>query len=321
MATITVSAGLDKAVADFKAIFAANPPLVTNGQFQIQQATFKAVVKVVEDEFATINPVDSDLRSDFNDYKDSFTDPDAAARVLKTIKRKKLEAAFPETFKVFSPDPGATPQWAAGLWNGLWATGGISAAPMISRPTAAKVLAARNREVSACHDTAFSIARKFLLAKKSSAKPSKKAYSAGQMAGAALRTSGDRQTVIYNPTAFGAEIGKLRASMLDGYIYVVGALSGLNHTNVGMAFPNPEHWLVVFAQEGDTFVFWDSDLGTADISDLPTWGPGFGLLFARNNHFSTAVDSPDFDDLDSDGNHLNNTARHRYQVYLASPLS
>jgi hypothetical protein len=130
----------------------------------------------------------------------------------------------------------------------------------------------------------------------------------------------NRQTVVYDQGQLNAAVDRIKAAISRGYLYKIGVLSGLNHEDSGPRFPNPEHWLLVFAHDGaETFVFWDSDAVVSDIWTIG-WGRGFGLLFHKFGRFSTALDDPDFNTLSNDGEHCLNPRRHRYQAYLAAPL-
>jgi hypothetical protein len=208
------------------------------------------------------------------------------------------------------------------VFNTIWGSNAIPPAPTILEPTAAKARVAYQREQGACHDTTLRMARKLLSARGSTltSDPSKN-YSAGQIAGAQLTDEAEgRQRVVYNQGQLDAAVDRIKAALSRGYLYLIGVLSGLNHTNVGMKFPNPEHWLLLFKHDGaDAFVFWDSDAVVSDIRQLG-WERGFGLLFHRFGRFSTAMDDPDFHELRDDGDHVAFPKRHRYQAYLASPI-
>jgi hypothetical protein len=318
--TLTVANVLNDAVTDFKAAFAVNPALITNGQFQITDATLVAVRRRVTTEFTAVGSVDPEVRAAFDRYWDDRSQSNADD-VLNTIKRKSLEATFPETVKTFSPDPGATFAWANGVFNTLWGSPAIPPPPIILEPTAQKARVAFEREKSACHDTTVLMARKLLNARSPTLGSDPSNYSAGQIANAQLRNeAAGRQTVVYNQGQLDAAVGRIQSAMSRGYLYLIGVLSGLNHTNVGMRFPNPEHWLLLFKHDGaDTFVFWDSDAVVSDIRQLG-WGRGFGLLFHKFGRFSTAMDDPDFNELRDEGDHVVFPKRHRYQAYLASPI-
>src|SRR4051812_6449929 len=115
--SLTVAKVLDDAVADFKAAFAANSALITFGQFQVTEATIIAVIQRIQAELPAVGSVDPDVRTALVSFISDDRSQAKADAVLATIKRKKLEATFPETVKVFSPDAGATPAWANRLFK------------------------------------------------------------------------------------------------------------------------------------------------------------------------------------------------------------
>jgi hypothetical protein len=312
---------IETAVTNFKNTFSASPSLITNGQFQVTDATIIAVLRRVDAEFTRVGAVDSEVRAAFDSFKRDSTDQATADAVLATIKRKGLEATFPETVKVFSPDPGATSAWANGMFNTIWGSNAIAAVPAIPDPTAQKIRAANVMEQDKCHKTTVRMGQKLLAARGSTLTRIPSNYSAGQIANAQLRKqTADRQTVVYDQGQLDAAVDKIKDALSHGYLYKIGVLSGLNHEDSGPRFPNPEHWLLVFAHDNaDTFVFWDSDAVRSDIGTF-NWGRGFGLLFHKFGRFSTAMDDPDFNTLYRDGNHVLFQSRHRYQAYLADPI-
>jgi hypothetical protein len=321
---LTVANVLNDAVSDFKKAFAVNPTLITRGQFQISDATADAVIERVKDEFLKVGLADPEVLAAAKNYKEDrkkFTRADTADAVLRTIKQKKLETTVPETVNAFSPDPGATLVWANSMFNMIWGSNAVPPPPMISEPTAQKARVAFKREAGACHDVTVRMARKLLTARGSTLTSNSLNFAAGQIANAQLRNEErGRQKVVYNQSQLGAAVGKIQVAISRGYLYLIGVLSGFNHTNVGMKFPNPEHWLLLFAHDGnDTFVFWDSDAAVSNIAQLG-WDKGFGLLFHRFGRFSTAMDDPDFNELRDNADHVVSPRRHRYQAYLAKPI-
>jgi hypothetical protein len=321
---LTVANVLNDAVKDFKSAFAVNPALITNGQFQIADATADAVIERVKNEFLKVGLADPEVLAAAKTYKEDrkkFTRSDTADAVLRTIKQKKLEKTVPETVKAFSPDPGATLVWANSLFNMIWGSNAVPPPPTISEPTAQKARVAFKREEGACHDVTVRMARKLLTARGSTLTSIPSNFAAGQMANAQLQNEKrGRQKVVYNQGQLDTAVGRIQAAISRGFLYLIGVLSGFNHTNVGMKFPNPEHWLLVFAHDGaDTFVFWDSDAERSNIAQLG-WGQGFGLLFHKFGRFSTAMDDADFNELRDNADHVVSPRRHRYQAYLAAPI-
>jgi hypothetical protein len=328
----TVAKVIKEAVEDFKKAFAVNPALYTSGQFQLYDATRDALWWKVKTEFTRVGSVDPEVQAAFDRFWDDRLEPTKADAVLSTIVRKSLKETYPETVKVFSPDPHATMAWANGVFNRLWGSNAIPVALTIPDPTAAKVRVAYQREASACHDTALRMARRLLAARGSTLTSNPSNFAAERIAGALPRDEPEgRQTLVYNHGQLDTAVDRIKAAMSRGYLYLIGVLSGLTHRDHGRIFPTPdqnprdprvgpEHWLLFFKHDdADTFVFWDSDAPVTHIGNLP-WGPGFGLLFHKFGRFSTAWDDADFHELSDQGDHDSNQRRHRYQAYLAAPI-
>jgi hypothetical protein len=187
-------------------------------------------------------------------------------------------------------------------------------------PTAEKVLAMRKKEKSACGTVAFSMAQKVLKARKAGITFTSPPFS-GIIGNASIRTEADKkQTVTYNPSTFADQVAKIGDAISRGYVYVVGATSGLAHDL--KKWPDPEHYLLLFAYDGGTnFAFWDPDAQRSDIASRPVDGQGFGIAKLLDTHFSTAWTSADFDEIDPrTGDHKWEPTRHRYQLYQAQPL-
>ena len=67
-AVVVPGQAFDQAVTDFKARFALNPDLVTDGQFQFTNSLHRAVVRTVEAEFASVGAVDPGLQTAFDNF-------------------------------------------------------------------------------------------------------------------------------------------------------------------------------------------------------------------------------------------------------------
>jgi hypothetical protein len=320
---LTVAQVIKDAVKDFKAAFAANQLLITRGQSQVMIATTIKVEERVLTEFARVGSVDPDVQAAFDNYVKNVLSKPRADAVLHAVKHKQLETTLPETVKAFSPDPEATKAWANGLFNTIWGSNAITPPPPIINPTAQKVRAAFEVEKDACHATTVAMARKFLHAKRPTLTSIPANYSSGQIAHAVCPQTleaGRRQTIRYHQAELDAAVGRIQAAIARGYLYKIGVESGLNHLDSGPRFPNPEHWLLLFAHDGaDAFVFWDSTPFSSHLAQFD-WGPGFGLLFHKFGRFSTAWDDSDFNELSDKGDHVYNQTRHRYQAYLAQPI-
>lgn len=315
MVTLSSTSRLDTLVADFKSLFASNPALLTNGQFQITTILINVIFQIVSDELSTILP-NSDLNDAFSRWKDDRANAAHAAEILKVIKRDKLEAWLPKTVHIFSSDPKSS-AFVQAAFGSLWTSSGVPAPAAVPDPTFDKLAAARKREDSACFETTSSLGRKLRTASSMSA-PARGLFESGTVAGARIGSmGGKRQEIVYNPVQLADAMSKVGATIDRGIVYRAGVMSGENHTNVGKKFPDPEHWLLIFGRDGDQFAFWDSDSATTNISRLG-WGAGFGLLFYRNNRFSTAADPADFANV-SGPNHVDEPVRHCYQVYNLTP--
>lgn len=317
MSSLAGNPRLDALVKGFKDTFAANPALLTNGQFQISDVLVGDIATRVRLELAAILP-NADLEKAFAAWQDDDTNPARAADILTIIRRDGLEAWVPQTFRIFSADPRAA-DVVSTTFGATWSGSGIPAPVAVAAPSAAKVAAAFKREASACFETTGALGRKYRTAMARKAPTDPALFQSGQLANARLVTRPTRQEIVHDAPALGAAMAKVGAALDAGVVYRAGVMSGANHTNVGKTFPDPEHWLLLFGRDGDAFLFWDSDAATTNIATFPGWGPGIGVLFFRDNRFSTAIDTADFFAI-SDSAHVAETERHCYQVYNLSPF-
>ncbi|WP_426960273.1 hypothetical protein [Muricoccus radiodurans] len=318
--TIDDPTALDNAVQKFKNTFSANLALITNGQFQIQNANFNAIWSQVQSEFGTAGIGQNDpIAVAFSAFMTSMSGSDRAA-FEKLLKEPKMAAALPVTKKLFAPD-GRASVVVASAFSATWTGGGIPAPVSTTNASVDQMIAGRAREASACFETSVALGSKLKTAR-GTGKVAGPHYASGQIASARLRNvpGGSRQEVVYDPKALADAVSKIAASVAAGQLYIFGVLSGDNHTNVGKKFPDPEHWLLVFDVVKGQFLFWDSDSSTTELSMYPSWGPGIGILFHKSDRFSTANGGSDFDAIQNN-HHLHWSTRHAYQVYVARPLS
>jgi hypothetical protein len=318
--TASVGEWFTTEVNGFKALFAANPTLVTNGQFQISNVLKKALANIflAEESAAAVSPWG--LHQAVADFLDNPKKPNAITDVRRLIIDNHAEATYPQTLVAFADDPGASASVNT-QFRQLWGTGGAPPAFSVSTPTAANYKAAFIKEKDACFATTVSMAKKFQTARNDPIDYTGDLVSGGKIAGASLKNEASgRQTVSYSPAALSDAVTKIGDAITHGYVYVLGGESGVNHTNTGKAFGDPEHYLLVFAYDGaGKFAFWDSDAFVSNIRSQGT-GPGFGILFFADGHFSTARDQTDFDGIDAGGDHTSEPQRHRYQIYYANPI-
>jgi hypothetical protein len=321
--TGTMITVFDKKVAEFKALFAAAPTLVEFGQFQVSDSLKAKLDAAVTAELGVLmlreNPiwvaVSNFIAEPINEESRTLADD-----VLAAIKGSAFEDKVPVTKGIFTKDKTATEAWAAAQYGTVWDTTGILSAPVPAAPTADQVIAAWRYERYKCGRTATSMARKAIAASKSGLKPDRSNYVSGQIAGAQLVPSGNREIIKYDSKLLADATAKIASSIDKGYIYKFGVQSGRIHENkTHNPYPNPEHYLLAFAQfDNSAFLFWDPDGTTSDIKSRP-WGEGFGVIYHRDRRLSTAYDDADFKAIV--GNfHANSPRRHLYQVNLAAPV-
>jgi hypothetical protein len=102
-----------------------------------------------------------------------------------------------------------------------------------------------------------------------------------------------------------------------GGFLIAGVLSGKEHES---DHPIVEHSILIFAVSGKQFLFWDPDVGSANILKYGAQlGVSLGLLVhdqseADTPRMTTGEDFADLFDIDGNGFHRQNPNRHRYQV-------
>lgn len=317
----------DTKVDEFKKLFASSMDVVEGGQFAVTNALINQRAYDIDKELKATPGAPAAVGAALKDYVKNDTANDYRVRAnaaLKAIKDATLEGSFPITTKMLSPDPEATVQWAAQKYGAVWTSPGMTNVPVGILVTADKIKVMYDYEKDKCYRTAQAMGAKTVLARASGLKSNPANYSGGQIAGAKVTSAGTRDLIKY--TSLDQAVGAIVKAMSGGYAYVFGVLSGVQ----GGPSPDPknnvpgdpEHYILAFAQGTlngkQAFLFWDPDAGVTNLRSR-TWGYGFGLIYNSDGHLSTAEDQTDFDKVDAGGDHLNNTARHCYQVFLAAP--
>ncbi|MCE8426298.1 MAG: hypothetical protein J5U17_11045 [Candidatus Methanoperedens sp.] len=304
---------LSSAVANFKSVFNANPKILTLGQFHIHYLVHEEMNKDITTDL-NAKP-DAELNQIWNNMKNVNS-----KTLINKIKSRGIEANYPNIVKAYSKDNSATPIWAKTLYDHFWNGDTINPSPNIIPATLDRYLVAFDQEKGACYKSTRALARKYIKAKGLQPIPNSLKISLGQIANANVVRDplSNLDNVVYgNPQALQQIISNIKKALDASYLVECGVLSGVKHEM--SQFPIPEHYVLVFAYDGDTFVFWDSDVTVSNIK-ATGWGKGFGVLFATNNTFSTGFDSVDLMSVDVNGNHLQLSQRHRYQVYYVQTL-
>jgi hypothetical protein len=138
----------------------------------------------------------------------------------------------------------------------------------------------------------------------------------------------------FSATQLGSVIPKVRhvlqgdpgGPLKSGYL-VAGVLSGYTWDWKYPEFhPKIEHYILLFAAEGDQFLFWDPAVGDTNIAGLERQlGLAIGILYydhadPAKSRLSTGIDSGDLSNLVG-GDHRAFPHRHRYQIQtLAKPV-
>jgi hypothetical protein len=120
----------------------------------------------------------------------------------------------------------------------------------------------------------------------------------------------------WNPAQLDAAVQSARTLIPKRYL-VAGCLSGFKWDFD--EHPFPEHYILIFAVQDDTMLFWDPDATSTHITEFgERLGINIGLLYYDHSDpakptFSTGVDFTDLSTL-SGGDHLAHRRRHRYQI-------
>jgi hypothetical protein len=343
------TAKLDKAVADFKALFGTHVQMFQFGQFYVTNRTLRDLRALIEAEirgnlrlkFATpaeLAGVIAFFDKQLSEGVDRV-DLGLITSILNGLERDGDLAPIRELFEPSKQDRANAQRDFDALWTGS----DIPAAPHFSSspPTFGKARAAKLLENDRCFQVLRSMSSKTLRARAVTALPAGVSFSAGAIGGAvpvettpASAGQVPQQTLAYSVTAqLAVGIQRMKAAVDAGGQVHCGVLSGARHEN--SKFPQPEHHVLVLAHDQidgrDVFLFWDPDAAQSNIVSTH-WGQGFGVLIGSATRLSTAIDEADLKAIDlrktlptglannDFGNHLSEPRRHCYQVYFVQTL-
>ena len=324
---------ISTAIANFKSTFSTNPKILTSGQFHIRDLVFNEISNAVNADL-TAKP-DSELQAIWNGML-AVVDGFKSKNLINKINGRGIAVDYPNIVKVYAPDPTATKAWAQALYKQFWLNDTINVSPNVNPATVARSDAAYDLggidlngrptgEKGACFSSTHALGRKYIKARGLGPIPANLKISQGQIAGVKtpLREGVLDRIVYSSPEALKKVVDDIKAALNAGYPVVCGLLSGATHDTI--EFPKPEHFILVFAYENNVFAFWDSDVSVSNMT-ATGWGPGFGILVATRDTFSTGWDAADLSAVDTDmhsdtwGDHLHFPRRHRYQVYSVQTL-
>jgi hypothetical protein len=141
------------------------------------------------------------------------------------------------------------------------------------------------------------------------------------------RSTDNNVMLRYNPAQLANAMQQARILLAPtlpsaGYLSA-GCLSGFKWEYDDHPFP--EHFILIFAAHNDTFLFWDPDATSTDITEFGNrLGINIGLLYYDQSDpakptLSTGVDFADLSTL-SGGDHATHRRRHRYQIATLSKV-
>ena len=327
---------LNAKIEKFKSDFIGHEQLYQYGQFYVTNRTIDYVLATVEQiirsdvGFMFSNPQEIENLIQFFRSKLSVRvqeiDLNGINAMISLVEVNRNLEALRALF-VQGPQDMAKAQTN---FNIVWQSTDIgSAPPWFGILAFSDALAAYQLEKTKCFEVLGSFARKLHKKRGITSLPVNLRLSNGIIAGALPQDSGIGQLRIgYNsPQDLVALYSQFRRIIDAGGFIQCGVLSGALHEQ--SSFPNPEHYILIFdygiVDGKPVFLFWDPDAAQSNISTTQ-WGTGFGCLFALANSFSTGSEEADLVNIDinskSDdfGNHLNDTRRHRYQVYYIQTL-
>jgi hypothetical protein len=321
-------------VSKFKLNFTANPHILSLGQYHVANLVLIEIKKVVNEEL--LKKPDKELQEAwrFMISNNGFL----FDNLIDIIKKRNLQGDYPNIVKIYTVDTSATSAWAGLLYDQFWNSSTIEASPSVSPATRDRYKIAfenggpllkdkRIGEKSACFNSTNALARKYIKVQK--LPPISKDIKIDSILipltqSVPKPTNKEIQNLSYDLTALPKIIERIKKVLKASYPVLCGVLSGINHDK--SKFPNPEHYILVFAYTDDnSFLFWDSNINASNIQGLD-WGPGFGVLFATDSSFSTSFNRSDLSSIvigeAFSGDHINPpNRRHRYQVYNVRSLS
>lgn len=317
-------------VKSFKDVFEPdNPTILVNGQFNITNAVEAAIVKTVElktGSDAGLNGVWTTLKTRGEIDFDKLRTQNSA--IKSYIDNNNLGTQYSDISDLFKPHGGDPIQK---MFGDFWIPPTIKPPPTIAKPTFDLLQKAYDWEKAKCGYVAQMLASKYVK-KKNAPLPAELLFDQTGILKVQIKpanlsaNSHDPQTFTYDAPQLKTIMGKVENSLKKNRPVVVGVMSGTNHTDNGVAFsldPSsiaPEHYILIFAQDGsDKFFFWDPDDQSSNI-ESQGWGPGFGVLFYRNDRIGTAFSDADLTGIETqgelEGDHSSAPKRrHRYQAY------
>jgi len=328
----TLRDGFTAEVERFKSLLGRDPTMLEYGQFHVSFTIYKEMWRIVNADLASV-PVNAMLEiwQSMNQKVDGLTSND----LVNYIKLSHLESVYPNIMKVYSTAP-AGGQPPGQLYDQYWHNDDLNPSINVAPATRARYLSARRRggggpilgtervgEESACLDSTSSLARKYVKAQAPLPPiPAALSIPKAQIPGTRLSAKKDPfplgSRIIYEqPSALANTLVRIKQAINAKYPVICGVLSGETHDK--RPFPDPEHYLLLFAfLPENIFLFWDSNIVATKIDGLG-WGRGFGALYATASTFSTGADEADLEAYilggKFSGDHLARPTRHRYQVY------
>lgn len=328
------SAVFDPAVKQLKADCAANPGLVTYGQFYISDTVhyllLAQVTKILESiprfdasapNGATILGVPVLNQTFLNQLAGLMWSPLDWNRLTSFLNSKEVKGDLAPVRALFPSDPPGTKE-AIAVKNAYWyvwgsseiATGLPPSTTWITGLSGTLMDAAWSYEKARCFDSTTSFATKILKKRGVKSLTSTLRISQGMIAGAALTGPAldphmsnpmvPPQTITYSPLSqLGQVVSSVGAVLDAGGLVVCGVLSGVRQDRA--LWGTPEHYVLAIAHGSvggtEAVLFWDPDHNSSNIEPVfgAQWGLNFGCLFQAGSHFSTGIDDEDFDAIDN----------------------
>jgi hypothetical protein len=256
----------------------------------------------------------ADLKTQFAALRDFAYDPlnhplGSSVTTIKSILGSPPAGATADPSKVLSDLIGAPMPAGKGSLPSefAWWNGDLKTPYKPGKTTFARAAAESFWEYDQCFTTTNRMAT--TVAATRSRTQGAKAMSVSGFAGGKKSSGKIVDEVGYNKVLLKKYVDQIKHQLDGGFVIVAGTASGGPIPTNWQTQPN--HYLLVFAYEGDTFVFWDSDSQATKTS----LGRAFGKLFYAKDRLSTARDDADLET--SGSNHVHSgpgEVRHRYQV-------
>jgi hypothetical protein len=314
---------LQQQIESFKKVFQVNPQILSYGQFIVTNSIRQVIMATIQQELIEHQDPDVTKLKDVFEKTSFLNDRDISTvkkRLEKTLAAKGILDRFSNTMALFKIDPSLRNRnWPKRLISDFWHDDKITALPWLEAYTFQTHQLAFFAEKSLCYDVARSVARKYFANTSGLSVPNYLRINDGAIAGASVSRLG-MEIIFKNKDALPYIVDKMGDVIAGGGMLLGGTLSGSTHANTGKKFPDPEHYLLIFAKESNRLLFWDSDSAATEISQ-PNWPATFGLLFQIEGHLSTGFDGNDLFSFNDNSEHLQFPKRHRYQVYHVATLS